>query len=381
MRRTTILSVVLLVATMGLFAGCELFESGGKAVKFTAAAKNDLGTKTVYAPYTAGAAKQDIYWSDNDQIAIYSSDIAVANYPDAATTADQNHVSYALAVQSDKTEAKLKNIGDRGMQWTGTAPGANFYFDAVYPAITGTVETVGGNTLHRFAMNIPADQSSYYSSTSENPTDMSHAYMSAMQKVTSANSEVNLQFYPAFTAFEIELKNGDTAPGNANLTITKVAIKSDSQELSGDYFTRWSRATVSGQIPMFFGKVGNFGTEVSVTFPSASRPSIVAGDSNSSVHFTLLALPFDTAASDPFYESSSLSNLCLEVTYVVPGSDPAMEWSRKLELKRNGNFIEFTCCMKHRITGVAFKVGELWKLEVDGMVADWNSAENTTIQL
>ena len=347
---------------MGLIAGCQLFESGGKAVKFTAAAKNDLGTKTVYAPYTSGT-KQDIYWSDNDQIAIYSSDTGIAASPSG------DNAAYKLNVQSDKTQAKLSNTSadSHGLTWQDGATGS-VYFDAVYPAGTSVV-TETSPTLHKFVMNILKDQT-YGAITSEaDGTVMTNAYMVAMKEVQAGN-DVALEFYPAFTAFEIELKNSETT----ELTLTKVAIKSDTQNLSGDYFTRWTRVTAPGT-GMFFGTVdgGTLNKEVSVTLPANTTIT-----DTKSVHFTLLALPFNTSVSSPMYESTNLSSLYLEVTYVVPGSSPAVYKTRKLDLKQNGSFINFAGCKKHRITGLAFDGGSNWRLTINDQVLPWDREDGET---
>ena len=326
MRKT----VIFLAAALALFSSCQRLNIIGKPVVFSASAKS-TATKTVYAGIDNNSdTHEDIYWVDGDQILIQSSDAAVA-----ATPSDAISSVYSLTADSDARFASLSNTEPNGLIWNETSP-VTFY--GVYPGST-TATGVG-----QYNMTIPTEQ------TFANPTAtvMTNAYMVAKTSVAAGANNVNMEFYPAFTAFEIHMKS---AEGTVNLT--RFAIKSASTDLAGDYSTDWTGSD------MAFAPVsgGTNQKEVYVEFPGGTTVT-----ATQEVSFTLLALPYD------------LTNLYLEVTYDVSGT----AITKKLQLKNNGSYISFAGCSKHRITGLAFDGGSNWRLTINDVLLPWDREDGST---
>ena len=94
-------SLTLLAATALLLVGCNpILPSEGNKVKFKAHSKSQPATKTAYAG--TGSSHEDIYWSEGDDIRIYSGNTAVV------TPAFAN---YELVISSDKTRLFAVAIG------------------------------------------------------------------------------------------------------------------------------------------------------------------------------------------------------------------------------------------------------------------------------
>lgn len=360
--------MTVLVATALLLTGCDpiLPSSGGKSVKFTAHSKSQLTTKTVYAGnYAAtGSTHEDIYWEDGNAIRIYSGNPAVV----APQIIVDNQVcaNYELVVSSDRTRASLQNPAEspNGLMWV--EPGAvDFY--AVYPP------TTRGSDNGWFTMNIPAEQS--FKIPTE--TDMSYAYMLAKNTLTAEqfNSEVSLDFYPAFTAFQINLKSKDD-----ELTLKKFRIYSTDNHLAGDYFGKLKSVSSDGPVMDFgYNGDGTLSTQVYVDFPYYETETETQKNTkispSSAVDFTLLTLPYGIVNTTEVYtEKPYLTNLWLEVTYMRNG----VQEKKKLALKQNDEFIQFPACKKYRINGLA--VGGNWRLAIDGKVLPWTGYEQTVDQ-
>ena len=323
-------SALLAAALLTSFTSCRQLSLVGKAIAFTASA-HSTETKTVYAGNSTGT-HEDIYWVDGDQILIQSSNTAIASTP-APASGDAS--LYSLTANSDRRFATLSNTEAHGLIWNET-DAITFY--GVYPGST-TATGVG-----QYSMTIPSAQT--FASPTE--TVMTNAYMVAKTPVSGGASNVNMEFYPAFTAFEINMKSAD---GTVNLT--RFAIKSATTDLAGDFSTDWTGsnrvfAPVSG---------GSNQKEVYVTFPSGTTIT-----TSQEVSFTLLALPYD------------LTELYLEVTYEVAGTSI----TKKLQLKDNGSYISFAGCKKHRITGLAFDGGSNWRLTINDQLLPWDREDGNT---
>lgn len=360
MRKTMTLIFTVLAATVLLLAGCDpILPSGGKSVKFTAYSKSQLTTKTVYAGnYDAtGSTHEDIYWEDGNAIRIYSGNPAVVAPP--VIVDNQVCANYKLVVSSDRTKASLQNPEEspNGLMWV--EPGAvDFY--AVYPP------TTRGSEYGWFTMNIPAEQ--FFKIPTK--TDMSYAYMLAKNTLTAEefNSEVSLDFYPAFTAFQINLKSKDD-----ELTLMKFRIYSTDNHLAGDYYGKLKSVTNDGVPVMDFinNTEGTLENQVYVDFPYYETETETQKNTkispSSEVNFTLLTIPcgFVSNGSTVSYDQY-LTNLWLEVTYMRNG----VQEKKKLALKQNDEFIQFPACKKYRINGLA--VGDSWILDIDGKVLPWN---------
>ena len=161
MRKPLTFSLTLLAAIALLLTGCNpILPSGGKSVKFTANSKSQPATKTTYAGNAAstGSTHEDIYWSPNDAIRIYSGDPSVVR--PVIQTENGVCADYKLVVpNATSTRASLENEASNGLEWLDDPTGTAVTFYAVYPRSTR------GSEYGWFTMNIPSVQ------TFAEPTD------------------------------------------------------------------------------------------------------------------------------------------------------------------------------------------------------------------
>lgn len=379
MRKPLTFSLTLLAATALLLVGCNpILPSEGNKVKFKAHSKSQPATKTAYAGNAAstGSSHEDIYWSEGDDIRIYSGNTAVV------TPAFAN---YELVISSDKTRATLQNPAEapNGLAWvTDPAQGNDdVTFYAVYPPSTQ------GSESGWFTMSIPSEQTF----ATPTGTDMTHAYMLAQNTLTRSqfNSEVSLEFYPAFTAFQINLKSKDD-----ELTLKKFRIYSEDNHLAGDYYGKLKAVNTSESENEYFAFntdkslrmdfaycSNNLQNEVFVEFPYYETETETQKNTKisptSAVDFTLLALPYGIVNATETYDTKPyLTNLWLEVTFEKENGE---EFTKKLALKQTTTnedvtttaFLKFASCKKYRINGLAVDGGSKWKLNIKADVLDW----------
>lgn len=386
MRKPLTFSLTLLAATALLLVGCNpILPSEGNKVKFKAHSKSQPATKTAYAgnAESTGSSHEDIYWSEGDDIRIYSGNTAVV------TPAFAN---YELVISSDKTKATLQNPAEapNGLAWvTDPAQGNDdVTFYAVYPPSTQ------GSESGWFTMSIPSEQTF----ATPTGTDMTHAYMLAQNTLTRSqfNSEVSLEFYPAFTAFQINLKSKDD-----ELTLKKFRIYSEDNHLAGDYYGKLKAVNTSESENEYFAFntnkslrmdfaycSDNLQNEVFVEFPYYETETETQKNTKisptSAVDFTLLALPYGIVNATETYDTKPyLTNLWLEVTFL---NEDGEEVKKKLALKQTTTnedvtttaFLKFASCKKYRINGLAIDKGSRWQLQIDDQVLPWIADEQTT---
>lgn len=391
MRKMMTFILTVLAASALLLTGCNpILPSEGNKVKFKARSKSQLATKTSYAGDAVGKTHEDIYWSEGDDIRIYSGNTAVV------TPAFAN---YELVISSDKTRATLQNPAEtpNGLAWvTDPAQGNDdVTFYAVYPPSTQ------GSESGWFTMSIPSEQT--FATPSE--TDMKHAYMLAQNTLTRSqfNSEVSLEFYPAFTAFQINLKSKDD-----ELTLKKFRIYSETNHLAGAYYGLLKKVTTSDEagneyfsfntdksLRMDFACVlddnnqpTSLQNEVFVEFPYYETETETEKNTKisptSAVDFTLLALPYGIVNPLADYATKPyLTDLWLEVTFLKKNGNEVVEVKKKLALKQTTtttvgeesttttDFYKFASCKKYCINGLAVDGGDKWRLSIDGEILPW----------
>ena len=329
MKKTVIsLSAMLLLAA--LLPSCGKLGRTGKPVVFSATAHGEPGTRTQYAGGLSGTDDHEaIYWSSGDQILIQSSDASVASTPSSERSA-----LYTLSVQSDNASlATITNTAENGLSWNESSA-VTFY--GAYPGDIAERTAAG-----EFSMSVDKDQTYADLIDPSVETDMSKAYMLARADAAAGATSVKLDFYPAFTAFEIHLANRTPAGnlGTGDITLTSLSLKSTTDDLSGDYFSSgWT-----GGAPTGFTQVGTGDKEVTVTFPAGTTIS-----DTKEVAFTIFVLPV-----------KDVTNLSLELTFV---NSAGTTLTKNLKLKKNDEFIRFDACKKHRLTGVTLDSGDTWNL-------------------
>ena len=342
--------VLLTVTALVLLAGCQKPGGVGTQIRFSAVAKSDAATKTVYSGEVVGGSER-INWEAGDIIRI-ASDLA-------RTEGGDNYADYTLGAPEASgvnSTSKATPSGGSGLEWgTGT-----HHFWGIYPSHAITVS----GSASASGLSIPATQNVIddVAHKTEEPArttfapDLSNAWMLADKSgVAEGASNFTLDFYPAFTAFEFTLGSQDAVP----LKIKSFTISSTTSELAGTFaVTAFADGGAST-----YGSVSSASTSISVSFGEG-----VDVTQTKSLTFTVLALP------------QVLDNLSITFNIEKGGASSY----RTLPLKYSsthathpGEFISFAACKKHRITGLALPNGELMLSALT--VSAWDSEAATAV--
>lgn len=331
-----IIIITSLIGGLTLLAGCQKEFGRGGEIRFVASSVAGPQTRAEYS----GEGTKDsndlltwerINWQTGDVVRIWSD---AAKTPDNANYSDYR-VSSVNVKSGDNTrsQAKVENAAGNGLKWDGVESACGFW--ALYPA-----SMAGTATSKTVDLSIAGSQT---------PSDgLASAPMVAATEGVSPGSSVSLEFYPAFTAFEITLKSADQG-----ITLNSFALTSTSTALSGSY-----TAVIATGGATTYTCPARTATNGKVEYTFASGTTISKLDSTT---FTILALP------------QVLKNLTIEFN-VTMGSTTAV---RKLALKKSGSFIDFAACSKHRIYGLAMP-GNEWNFKyitLENEVIDWTDVE------
>ena len=195
-----IMLIASLIGGLTLLAGCQKEFGRGGEIRFVASSVAGPQTRAEYS----GEGTQDpnndklltwerIDWQTGDVVRIWSD---AAKTPDNANYSDYKVFSVNVkSGDNTRSQATVDNAAGNGLTWDGVTGNCGFW--AVYPASmagTGTTKTVD--------LSISGTQT---------PSDnvLASAPMVAAAEGVAPNSSVTLEFYPAFTAFEITLKSAD----------------------------------------------------------------------------------------------------------------------------------------------------------------------------
>lgn len=333
-----IMLIASLIGGLTLLAGCQKEFGRGGEIRFVASSVAGPGTRAEYSG--EGTTNSDglltwerINWVSGDQLRIWSDG---AKTPSAANYSDYK-VSDVNIKNGDPTrsQAKVQNAGSNGLTWNGVESACGFW--AVYPASlagTGTGKTVSSLSI----------------SASQSPSDgLTNAPMVAAVNGVEPESSVTLEFYPAFTAFEVTLKSKDQ-----EITLKKVTLISTSTALSGSY-----SATIAPNGGTVYNCPALSSTNGKVEYTFGSNTKITT---DQSATFTILALP------------QQLKDMTIDFEVEIGG----LTAHRKLALSdSNGNTIEFNACSKHRIYGLAMP-GNEWNFKyitLENQVIEWTDVE------
>ena len=327
--------IIILASLIGgtlLLAGCQKeFGRGGEG-RFVASSVAGPGTRAEYSGEgtTEGGLLtwERINWQTGDEIRIWS-DAAKARY------GSENYSDYKVSSvdvksgDNTRSQATVENAAANGLIWDGVESACGFW--ALYPASMAGTATGKAMNLSIAGAQTPSD-------------GLTNAPMVAAVENVTPNSAVTLEFYPAFTAFEITLKSAD----EGSITLNSFALTSTSTALSGSY-----TATIAAGGSTVYSCPSYSASNNKVEYTFASGTTI---NKTKEVTFTILALP------------QILKNLTLEFN-VTTGSGTV---TRKLALNKNGSPIEFAARSKHRIYGLAMP-GDVWKftLGLDFEVVEW----------
>ena len=353
-KKTTIL--LLSAGILLSLAGCQkgtLTNQSGQAIRFGAV--TSAPTRTSYSG--EGTADPDnadrlswerIDWVAGDQIMIAS---------DKALSRDNVNYSAVYRVvapskkNADVSQASIVNDEGKGLVW-GDDANEEYTFWGVYPAAVGDKNLEEGKVTFSIASTQSAD--------SDGKLDMSQAVMLA--KITGAkpsDKSVDLQFYPAYTAFEFVITGA--AANKSAVPLTKVELISSSN-LCGTVtatlaeFTRNNTAGKPIGASTYVAST-DAGKILTYTFPNGTTVT-----KDATLTFTVFALPTDINKLQLKFYSS-------ETDYHIA----------TLKTKVNGvqsDAITFDACRKHKIYGLALPEGE-WHVYLEADVQEWLDAQKT----
>ena len=362
----TFVRLLTLTALSLLLMGCEKYGSNGRAIRFSATSHAEgsagAGTKTAYGdPVSSGT--QSIYWTSGDKIRIASDYAYVHESNPKVYYADYN----VPPKTEDAQKATASSVNADGyLEWDEGQ--STYHFSAIYPVPTGSVTFGVGSAT---GMTIPASQSlgamTVVTPDSTHPektvttfaADMTSAWMLAdntgVNKASASSSGFNLDFYPAFTAFEFTLASLVAATPK----VKSFTLKSADGALGTDLVGTFS-ATINP---------GNASTYTVTSGTRAITVDFGAGEDisqDNSLQFTVLALPQEIKRLSVDFVIN-INGADIHRTLALTNSDSSFP----SELKDANGYIKFPACKKYRISGLLLPSGGL-KMSVD--VNDWIQA-------
>ena len=339
MRRIT--SILLLSAGILLsLVGCQkgtTSDNSGNVIKF--GASTGAPTRTAYSgegtTVDGELTWERINWVDGDQIMI-GSDKAFGRQ--GGTNQYATYRIYGTQPDGDICKASIADDEGKGLVW-GENADEEYKFYGVYPATAGSADLAEG----RVTFTVATPQAP----NADGKTDMDQAVMLAMVSGAKPNNTVDLQFYPAYTAFEFVLK-----AANTDVNLKKVELVSSSN-LVGTVTATLATGTRENSAgnpigASTFSDPTNPGTVLTYNFPANTTVT-----KNEELTFTVFALPVDVVK--------------LKVKFYTNDTDYQ---SATLKSKTDGYNIKFDACRKHKIYGLAIPDGQ-WHLYLEADVLDW----------
>lgn len=358
-------------------------------VRFSVATANPE-TKTHYTGQGTGTAGnlswERISWDKDDPLLIWS-DYAVDRVG-GGTHAANYVVGTPITVEEGGKQSWsiLKDNADLGLIYDDTHSSSSdtYSFWSIYPATAATAAPAGGTgtDANKVSFLIPATQeksgdaveatinrtvnnvSTTFKVDSLKP-NMNQAVMLAAVEGAAYNSDIELKYYPAFTAFEFELLTDEE-----EFTLSKVILTSN-DDLAGTVTAEVKAGTRNdaGSNNYIGASTYNYAStakSLTFNFPEGGiklTPETTEGETTTpakGVIFTVFALPQD------------IEGMTLEF-FDADGNSFA-----KGTLKYGGNDITFAAGKKHCIRGIYVK--NTWKfkyLTLDIKVLDWDELEST----
>lgn len=369
MKKQIISIASIILGGIILLAGCQkdgTTSKAGSLVKFTAGLK-PAATRTTYSGEIVNKFER-INWEEGEKIVVWS-DNAVDRYNTSA-----NYASYAISspkASGVNSTASLGNIkgengeGGNGLVWVDGVETYKFWGSS--PAISGT--PVPGKA----SFTIPAEQQmagTTVPAAVENvttlPVDMSNAWLLAAVEDAEAGKEVSLDFYPAFTAFELTLTADSDYDGD--ITIKKVELISKTG-LAGSVeatLAPGTRTNTVGEVAHTIG-ASTYDCTPATGNLTYTLPADTKVNKTSSVTFTVFALP------------QNVVGLKLRFHVTIDGEETTFTGT----LSKGGEPITFGACEKHRIKGVAVP-GNRWKIYYAPDILDvdqWEEVDGGSIIL
>ena len=232
----------------------------------------------------------------------------------------------------------------------------NYNFWGMYPYSTPDGLTAATASTYKPTFTIPSSQTKKSVDDNVEKPDMNLAVMFAKAGPYTSTQNVELRFYPAYTAYEFSLKLASDY-SSETLELNKIELVSPYEgDISGH---RLSGGTVTATIA----------AEGATTYTFSDSPSntvayVFDGATLSKTQdlvFTIFALPEDVTG--------------MKVNFYVGGNTSTTP-DRTAVLQKDKSDITFEKCYKHRIKGIAYKEG--WQFIIEGEALPWTLIEKDT---
>ena len=330
---------LLLAGATLLVAGCNkqnpfggnYSRNPGDAVVFGVGSGN-MDTRTVYGEVDNTTHIQAINWVAGDKIRVYSPDAKRASWDMPEHWADYsvNPISGTL------NKGTLSNVGPVGLAW---ADAGNHTFYSVYPAPGASEVAEPQGTRGVFNFTMPATQLV--------TDEMEYAFMTAAATENAGvdGDAVELDFYPAFTAFEFTLK------ADQKLTLKNFTLSAadGNPALAGAF-----KVTYTGTTPAYTCT----GTDMAVSIASMGNDAVI--DVDAPFTFKVFCLP------------QALKGL--KIKFTVRGEGWTADETRSLTLnKADGTPVEFAPRKIHKISGTMQGAYNFKYITLEGQAVDWEA--------
>ena len=335
--------------------GCQKgpdVEKDGNFVRF-GAYSGSVFTRTSYGD--DGEGYQMINWTESDQILIWS-DKAINRAGQSGQSAVYELIN--IHPSGKESTANVNRAGEDGLVYLDDNT-TRYQFWGIYPAdkYLAPIPTAGSVSFNIPAAQVRSGDPEITDGNIVEKPNMSNAISVATSKVVSKDEMVNLKFYPAFTAFEFELKNNTTG----DIVLRDVTLSCGSDEtaikLAGDVTA--TLATADGKATKLELKEGGAASNtVKYSFGNGSGVTVAVGKS---MMFTI----FTTGVSD-------MTGLAADFTY---GNGTV----RHAVFKKNKQPITFNACKKYRLLGIMLQ--EEWyfaQINLEGEPIIWFYDEPAT---
>lgn len=291
-------------------------------------AESSISTKAIYG---ADAGEyQRIIWQGGDEVTIASDQAETLwgrKFCDYIVTPESGDGSASTRESKGRISRKptiVDKTEDSGLRWNENASGtANFW--SVYPATTDNSIQSGNVRISIPATTSPAlsvNQPSGDIIKILDPVNGSYP-MVAHATASANNALVKLQYYPAFTAFQVTLLNNS----GGQITLASCSLSSTTSDLCGTFTASIDDLAMDNPQSPVLSNLTGAGKSVSVGIGQ------VLADGKG-ITFSIFCLPQD------------LTNMTFSCTYV----DASGEQTRKLQLKKDDVAITFGACKQHRMT-------------------------------
>ena len=325
MKARNILIAAAFVALTLLGAGCKKYNFTGSDIRFIASSKA-VQTKTVYSGDVIDGYER-IDWIVGDKIVVLMEN-------DGGREVGEFRIK-SSSPSSSKSIAKLDPLGGpfggNGLQW---GEGAH-EFSAYYPAPSVCDTWQNEVSTDKIVLEFPATQ--VVTEDENNPgvylPDMKYAYMIAEASTDAPKETINLSFIPIINAFEISISAGDN--DEINLSGFRLICHREDIPIAGIYTMAESGDELSDEA---------WAINVDLTGVKLTR-------NGGPIKFTVFTFP------------DEISEVTLEFTGTEIGT-------RTLDMKKNGEWISFDGCSKHKIYGLNFP--RLDEGTAEGQGINWN---------